>query len=265
MVSTAHGAAVSSAATGSSSSSAPKSDRIVCFDGIPSEVGLNSILSQVCGGALERVVTVPEDSSNPRIVQLHFFQAQDAAAFFEYTMSGRFLINGAAYRPRWGNASLAAVYSFPKIVFDEMVYSNARRCICLTMRHRDVATAAAVAQAQARATDPSKGAANGDGANTTAIASTSRVRPMISSRNVAMDVSLDTIHRDFSRFGPILSITPLIFNHVNISIQFADTRHAIRAKKSFERKSDAALGMRYSGWAVSYGKDPTDRRVPVPL
>lgn len=217
-------------------------------------------MAQVCGGPLERVVAVPEDSSNPRIVQLHFFQAQNAQAFYEYTMSGRFLINGTGYRPRWGNASLAAVYAFPKVVFDEMVYNHARRCICLTMRHRDrLEREAAVAAAAATTTTVTVGATGNGGGRI------SSIKPMVSSRNVAMDVSLETIARDFGRFGPVLSITPLILNHVNIAVQYADTRHAIRAKKAFERKSDAGLSARYAGWAVSYGKDPADRRVPVPL
>lgn len=70
-------------------------------------------------------------------------------------------------------------------------------------------------------------------------------KAMISSRNICLDVSLATIQKDFGKFGTVLSVTPMILHHVNISIQYADTRHAIRAKKAFERWTDDEMSKRY--------------------
>lgn len=250
-----------------------KSDRILCFDRIPDNVGLNSIISQVSGGPLERVVNVgAESSSNPRIVQIHFCQAADAMTFYEYTTSGRFMINGTSYMPRWGNASLATIYSFPKIVYDEMMFRGARRCINLTLKRRDngnpfgpgirkIEEGREEVKHNADCTVsymPSNGVGATGGSNW-------KPKAMVSSRNIGLNVSLETIWRDFGKFGEILSVFPLILHHVNISIQYADVEHAIRAKKTFERQFDEEMSKRYEDWTISYGKDPTDRRVPVPL
>lgn len=56
-------------------------------------------------------------------------------------------------------------------------------------------------------------------------------KAMVSSRNVGLDVSLETIQKDFGKFGQVLSVCPLISHHVNISIQYADVQDAIRAKR----------------------------------
>lgn len=251
-----------------------KSDHILCFDRIPEHVGLNSIISQVSGGPLERILNVgAESSSNPRIVQLHFFQAADALAFYEYTTSGRFMINGTSYKPRWGHASLSVVYTFPKMVYDEMMYNGARRCIYLMFRRKSqVIPHRAIGNE-----DGGKGVedvkhnadctvsympCNGVGATG---GSNWKPKAMVSSRNVGLDVSLETIQKDFGKFGQVLSVCPLISHHVNISIQYADVQDAIRAKKIFDRQSDEDIVKRYSQWTVMYGKDPTDRRVPVSL
>lgn len=211
-----------------------RSDRILCFDGLTNTVGLNSVISQLHGGPLERVVYVAEEMSNVRIIQVHFFQAKDARAFYSFTRSGRFLVNGQVYYSRWAGGCIANIYPFPKSVFDEMAYHGARRCLTLTRK--------------AHSLDTSKG----------------QVGIKLKHHNVLLNVSVDKIKSDFSRYGLIVAVCPLISPTISISVQFADVRCAIRAKKLFERQADA-LSRTYSGWIMTYGKDPTDRRCPTPL
>lgn len=190
-------------------------------------------------------------------------------------MTGRFMINGESFKPRWGNASLAAVYAFPKMVLDEMVFSSARRCIYLTKKPGPKYNPY-VEQQQQQQHHKYYGVI-GDARGQSKTSEVDNIDAekqhkklfnelaMVSSRNVPIDITLEMISKDFSVFGQILTVCPLLLQRVNFSIQFADTRHAIRAKKAFERNSHPELTAKYSGWIVGYGKDPTDRKVPVTL
>lgn len=211
-----------------------RSDRILCFDGLPQSVGLNSVISQLYGGPLEKVVYVNEDRTNVRIIQAHFFQARDALAFYEFTKTGRFLINGQVYFPHWANAGIANIYTLPKVIHDEMVYNGARRCLTLSRK-----------------------------ANS--LSELGEVGTKLKHYNVRLNTNIEKIRRDFSKYGLIIAICPLIEPTVALSIQFADVRCAIRTKKLFERQSDSSLSRSYAGWMISYGKDPTDRKCPTPV
>lgn len=215
----------------SSEISTAKSDRILCFDKLSASVGLNSVISQLYGGPLEKVVYVSDDDSNIRIIQAHFFQAKDARAFYNFTKTGRFLVNGQVYYPHWANAGIANIYTLPKMIHDEMVYNGARRCLTLTRKPNSLTN--------------------------------SEVGTKLKHYNVQLNMSIDKIKKDFSKYGLIIAVCPLIAPTVSISIQFADVRCAIRTKKLFERQIDGVLAKNYSGWSISYGKDPTDRKCPT--
>lgn len=183
-----------------------RSDRILCFDGLPSSVGLTSVISQLYGGPLEKVVYVNEDQTKVKIIQAHFFQPKDALAFYNFTKSGRFLVNGQVYYPRWANAGIANIYTLPKVIHDEMVYNGARRCLTLSRKANSL---------------------NGE---------LSEVGTKLKHYNVRLNTSIEKIRKDFSKYGLIIAICPLIAPTVALSVQFSDVRCAIRTKKLFERQ-----------------------------
>lgn len=197
-------------------------------------VGLNSVISQLQGGPLEKIVHITEEVSNICIIQAHFFRAKDAHAFYSFSKSGRFLVNGQIYYPRWASACIANIYPLSKKIFEEMEYNGARRCLTLTRKAHSLDT------------------------------STGEIGVKLKRHNVLLKISIEKIKQDFSNYGPIVAVCPLISPTISISIQFADVRCAIRAKKMFEHQTDL-LSQIYMGWILSYGKDPTDRRCPVSL
>ena len=150
-------------------------------------------------------------------------------------MTGRFLVNGIVYFPLWATAGIAIIYSLPKMIHDEMVYNGARRCLTLSRKANSL---------------------NCEGSD---------VGTKLKHYNVHLNTSIDKIKRDFSKYGLIIAVCPLIAPTVSLSIQFADVRSAIRTKKLFDRQSDSALSRSYAGWVISYGKDPTDRKCPTPV
>lgn len=184
------------------------------------------------------MVQVSEERSNLRIIQAHFFQAKDARSFYNFTKTGRFLVNGQIYFPHWANAGIANIYTLPKMIHDEMVYNGARRCLTLSRKANSLNNNESIC---------------GD------------VGTKLKHYNVRLNTSIDKIKRDFSKYGLIIAVCPLIAPTVSLSIQFADVRCAIRTKKLFERQSDSALSRGYAGWVISYGKDPTDRKCPSPV
>lgn len=198
-------------------------------------MGLNSVISQLYGGPLEKVVYVSEERPSVRIIQAHFFQAKDALAFHNFTKTGRFLVNGQVYHPHFANAGIANIYTLPRVILDEMVYNGARRCLTLSRKANSL---------------------NGE---------LSEVGTKLKHYNVRLNTSIEKIRKDFSKYGLIIAICPLISPTVTLSVQFADVRCAIRTKKLFERQSDSSLSRSYNGWVISYGKDPTDRKCPTPV
>ncbi|CAN6611158.1 hypothetical protein TRVA0_004S03686 [Trichomonascus vanleenenianus] len=207
--------------------------RVVVLRNIPANVGLNSVLLQASGGPLERVTTNYEKSAGLKqfySVQLYFLYQKDAAEFFNYASSGRYLVNGRCYLPHKGQQPLK---SEPNIgVIREMAENGARRCVVLK-RH-------------GKPPDFSKH------------------KPTDPHYNVTVDVSLEAIRRNFSEIGVIVSVQPIVSSVVSISIQYADVRSAIKLKRLFESK-DHQLYKKYNKWSISYGKDPMDKSCPASL
>lgn len=219
-------------------------DRSVILHGIPSSIGLNSVIAQTSGGPLERIETKYETSYPPKqfySFEFFFMIPEQAKEFFAYAMSGRFLVNGKVYKPTRGSATLTNQNSRSKQLVSEMNGpKQLRRCLVLNKPTK-------LPKPNLTKADP-KG----------------RHRCQLSAYNPNLELNFNIISQHFSKYGVVVNIQPIITQCISVSIQFADVRAAVKAKNAFDRKEDV-FGKKYSGWTLAFGKDPVDKSCPVEL
>lgn len=87
--------------------------------------------------------------------------------------------------------------------------------------------------------------------------------------NFSRDFNVDEILEDFSRFGNVVEITPVISRKLCFGIQYFDVASAIAAKHTIEGdiKNENSFGdefwQKYHDWYIWYGKDPTEKSILV--
>ncbi|CCE80362.1 Piso0_003478 [Millerozyma farinosa CBS 7064] len=206
--------------------------RIVLLKNIPPNCGLISVLNQVCGGPLERIVH--HDHRRGSMVELYFLYPEHARRFYVYGARTRLLVlNGVNVSTSWaGRSSLDEVDyhpPVPKYLMHDVLHYGARRCLIFSKVVPDKPTRH------------------------------SHVMHYPSPRtHLSKDLHIEHIRHDFAFFGTIVDIASVISRKLCFSIHFADIRAAILAKRECETEG-TTMYEKYNQWSIWYGKDPTDR------
>jgi len=221
--------------------------RVVQLKNFSSFVGIKSVLAQVCGGPLERVAIIRSGSSSSQQLQLQtnynqlknntlelwFLYPHDADSFMTFCSSGMFLINGFHYEPQWApkhhqHKPHETYHLQPdESVSEQMINHGARRCLILKK------------YIPKRVKPSSK-----------------HLYPSPNSH--LSELNIEEIKFDFTTFGKIIDVTPVISKKLCVAIHFFDVESAINAKKSFLDHS-SGFYMKYREWTLWYGKDPAEK------
>lgn len=200
--------------------------RCVVLSNINESMGLNSILQQVCGGPLEKLVVLPNGK-----IELYFIFPEHAKQFYTYgKATGLLMVNGIKLRVEWLNDENNLInFNLPKSLMTDILQNGCRRCLIIS---RNI---------------PGKRIRNGD--------KMFYPEPDI---HYSGNLNLDEIRTDFVKFGKIIDIGSVISRKLCFSIFYYDIRCAILAKQELDQVG-TELSKKYKDWSVWYGKDITDR------
>lgn len=203
--------------------------RSILLRKIPSNTAIGNVVSQIRGGALEKIVY--HKTSDPSL-EAHFLSASKAASFLKYaTETGLFMVNGTRLAVTWAGVSREeASPHLPTFIVEEVDYFHASRLLVLSQ--------------------PVEGKVPKDCRN-------KKVYP-VPEENFSSDFDAESVKWDFHKFGTIVEIMPVISKKLSVSIQFSDIRSAILAKKAFD-KNDSAFSHRYANWTLKYARDPSNK------
>lgn len=199
-----------------------KYEKILC--------GMNDVLSQVCGGPLEKVVKY--DQCTSEVLEIHFIYPSHAHKFYNYTnTTGFFVVNGHKLRVDWVPCPEHAIVK-KSLMHDVKVY-GARRCLIFS---KEI-----------------------PGKPLRRLNSIYYPSPTL---NYSPDLCIETIKRNFSDFGALVGITSIISSKLSFSLHFFDIESAIFAKSECEEEG-TDLHAKYKSWSIQYGKDPTEKTCMV--
>ncbi|EGW32735.1 uncharacterized protein SPAPADRAFT_149868 [Spathaspora passalidarum NRRL Y-27907] len=202
--------------------------RVVVLTNVDSSMGINSILQQVCGGPLEKVVQL-----NNGHIELYFIFPEHAKQFYTYgRATGLLMVNGQRLRVEWWMNENENVNYHPPIskpLLMEIIQHGCRRCLILAKEVRG------------------KQLRSGD--------KMFYPEPTI---HYSQDLNIEDVKADFGRFGKILDIGSVISRKLCFSIFYSDVRSAIFAMNEIET-GGSDLNKKYRDWFIWYGKDVTDR------
>ncbi|CCG25902.1 hypothetical protein CORT_0C05280 [Candida orthopsilosis Co 90-125] len=231
--------------------------RCVVLSNLDSTMGMNSVIQQVCGGPLEKVVRI----SNHR-VKLYFIFPQQAKQFYQYgNATGLLKVNGTRLEVSWGDdeyheesekkAEDIENYGFalgnfkckpsskgsvldphltlPRALYNDILTNGCRRCLIVSKM---------IVGKKIRPGDK-----------------TFYPEPEI---HYSQDLQIQNIREDFEPFGEVMDIGSVISRKLSFSVFYYDIRSAIKAKSEFETIG-TDLHHKYKDWAIWYGKDITDR------
>lgn len=203
--------------------------RSVLLRGIPSNTAIGNVVSQIRGGALEKIVY--HKTSDPSL-EAHFLSAGKASLFLKYaTETGLFMVNGTRLAVTWAPVCCEeASPHLPTFIVEEVDYFHASRLLVLSQ--------------------PVEGKVAKD-------CRSKKIYP-VPEENFSTEFDAETIKWDFHKFGTIVEIMPVISKKLSVSIQFSDIRSAILAKKAFDKK-DSAFSHKYSAWTLKYARDPSNK------
>lgn len=207
--------------------------RVVVIKDITGMCGAKSVVSQICGGPLERIVF--HEHKKDSTIELYFIFPEHAKKFYNYgTSTGLLVLNGGFLSLEWANRTNTHDFehyhpSVPKYLMNEISFYGARRCLIFSKSVPDKLTRH------------------------------SYVMHYPSPRtHLSKDLDIEEIKKDFAAFGEIIDIASVISRKLCFCLNFADIRSAIIAKKECELEG-SLFNSKYNNWSIWYGKDPTDR------
>lgn len=195
----------------------------IVFRTIPKNTGIQSIISQVSGGGLREINASYKDSGNKILneFQIEFKDKENALKFMEYSSSNYFKVNGIHILPEWSVESYQEYCPLNLKSFDVKEVSRS-----LVLKQHP-----------------------------------NRVRKVSKFREYGMPLyplNITEIINDFSIFGKIISVAPVVSRKLCISIFFMNIQSSIEAMEEYQ-KQDSPLSVKYSkAWVIWFGKDITD-------
>lgn len=195
----------------------------ICFQNIPNDTGITSIISQIAGGPLKQIkVTHNNDKKRTlKEVQIEFKNRMGAEAFMKYGCRSYFKINGLHLEPQW-----SLCHHSEKSVPNFKVYNSEEVSRSLVLK---------------RYSDKLK--------------KSSQCKEF----NIPLyPLNVCDIINDFSKFGKIISVVPVVSRKLCISIFYMDIQSSINAIEAYH-KEGSPLFLKYSKvWLVWFGKDVSD-------
>lgn len=206
--------------------------RVIVVSNIPKKTGVNGVLSQVCGGPLERVIFY-ENAIRPRM-ELYFIFPEHAVKFYNFGRNtGQLIVNGTRLVLEWADRTntdnLGTHHPLvPRYLLHHIVKNSSRRCLIF----------AKMVVGKTIKNDRSLHYPN-------------------PTKNFSKNLDIRQVRHDFSNFGHITQIGSIISRKLCFSLHFSDIRYAILAKSECE-KPGSVMNAKYEGWKIWYGRDITD-------
>ncbi|QLG70665.1 hypothetical protein HG535_0A06070 [Zygotorulaspora mrakii] len=197
----------------------------IVFSNIPDNTGIASVLSQICGGPLASIKEY-RDGSNNKLTELEvsFLTREAALSFMSYGRTNLFKINGFHMTPQWSkNTEMDSA-----LLTDSSCEDILGICRCLVLKKY------LPSNAKAKNNDASKD-------------------------SLLDKFDVVEIKRDFSEFGEILEIAPVVSRKLCISIGFYSIDSSMKAMFHYEDPNTYLHKKYFKSWAAWYGKDITDR------
>ncbi|QPG73175.1 hypothetical protein FOA43_000481 [Brettanomyces nanus] len=231
---------------------------------IPKCTSLATILTQIGGGPLQSVQLLRRIDWNlitglhnwndcidwgETNLRLQFDNHENAMKFYEHSRTGAFVVNGFHIVTQW------VPNEFSKRKFNKGIANDIEKEVLEYMAEPEGARRVLVLK---RPVPNKKKTATG------VKKQFSYPNPL---NNYTESFDVEAVIKDFSHFGKIVEVTPVISRKLSFGIQFFDVISAMAAKHSiegnFENEDElkVEIAKKYSDWYVWYGKDPTDKPI----
>ncbi|CAI4052021.1 Ssp2p SKDI_15G3810 [Saccharomyces kudriavzevii IFO 1802] len=203
--------------------------RSISINDIPRGTGIASVLSQVRGGSLERIVVYRYDTPERSLhkVDLFFLNCDGAQSFMRYATTNIFKVNGVHLKPEW--------------IFLESTYEN-------IMKEQSVNRILEEGKLISRCLIVKKSLTK------TVLKKTNQDK----AQNLE-NIDIQELEKDFRNFGEVLEITPIVSRKLCVSIFFYDISSAMRAMEEYGQKGSYINTKYFKAWTIWYGKDITDQ------
>ncbi|KAG7885770.1 hypothetical protein KL938_000802 [Ogataea parapolymorpha] len=238
-----------------------RESRVVMLSNIHRNTSLTSIMSQIYGGPLEKVLLLDKSSLKEKqydlgnqinwdetLLHLYFQREEDALKFMNFASTGMFVVNGYHLHPSWiprsgivNTEDYLCYHEKDSLQSLEMMggSESARRVLVLKK------PVLAKSKLNSHITSEKKRPSYPD--------------PIL---NYSPDFDLNAIRTDFSQFGPIVEILPVVSRKLCFAVQYFDVQAAVAAKHAIQAKgsvSDNQMSVKYKDWYIWYGRDPADK------
>ncbi|KAG7740164.1 hypothetical protein KL923_002005 [Ogataea haglerorum] len=238
-----------------------RESRVVMLSNIHRNTSLTSIMSQIYGGPLEKVLLLDKSTLKEKqydlgkqvnwdetLLHLYFQREEDALKFMNFASTGMFVVNGYHLHPSWiprsgivNTEDYLCYHEKDSLQSLEMMGGpeSARRVLVLKK------PVLAKSKLNSHIGSEKKRASYPD--------------PIL---NYSPDFDLNAIRTDFSQFGPIVEILPVVSRKLCFAVQYFDVQAAIAAKHAIQAKrnvSDNQMSVKYKDWYIWYGRDPADK------
>lgn len=200
--------------------------RVVLKD-VPENTGLESIISQIKGGPLKRITVVNDSDSGitTDTILFEFLYLADAIEFMKYANTNMFKVNGIHHQFMWDDKhKIDNQKSTCSLPIEEMKEPRKTRCLILKSNYRKKVR---------------------------------RYNPKMT--NTILNFDPEEVQTDFSIFGEIQALTPIISRRLCISIVFMDILDSIKAMECLQNPTTYMHKKYYKKWTIWYGPDLTDQ------
>lgn len=199
----------------------------VLLKDIPENTGLESIISQIKGGPLKRITVINDsdsDITNDSIL-FEFLHRADAIEFMKYSSTNMFKVNGTHHQFIWDeNCIKDDEISHFSLPVESMKGPRKTRCLILKSNYRKK-----IRRYNSRAT------------------------------STILNFDPEEIQIDFSMFGEIQTLTPIISRRLCISIVYMDIADSTKAMECLQNSTTYMHKKYYKKWTIWYGPDLTDQ------
>lgn len=195
----------------------------ICFENLPQGTSISSVVSQISGGALKSIKVVDHVKGTPKRknIYIEFKDKENTKKFLTYCNTTHFKINGCHFKPR------SSFDNFVQIPLNNTRFYNVN----------DISRSVVLKQHSNRV----------------------RKIPRFHGYDTPLyPLNIVDIKKDFSIFGDIIEVSPLISRKLCVSIFYSNISSAIQAIEEYQRDGSLISRKYAKGWTIWFGKDTTD-------
>lgn len=201
----------------------------VVIGNVPEGTGLQTVLSQVMGGPLRKIIPQRNDDERKTLkeVYIEFQKTEDCAEFMKYGATNLFLINGKHPDVEWyfgGETSSDVQKSCSTTSGMKGHHEECRQLMLKKRPYRKTLNKFTNAE-----------------------------------DTLLVEFNLQELERDFSQHGEIQDITPIISRKLCIGVAYLDLESAIKTMREYSDVHSDLHKKYFDTWALWYGRDPTDQ------